>query len=401
MLTRTQVEPFTRREGGEIRVAFLHDPDGGVAALLDRLCRLVRRLQGRPRSVVVEALRRQERRVRDDRRLAGIGKALLDLSDFRPPPGAERAPEVRAALFRARGARWPPLPGDRELPYLEAAAALGISAEETQRLLYADSPRSRLLTRAPRIDGVALLDRYNLELARGVLLDATRVSVSARGGWRGIFRAVKLARLMYRLQRAGRGYRVELTGPAAAFVTHPQRYGVRLARVVPALTRAPGWRLEAEIAQGDERLLFRLDEKTLPRTRRRRRGAKRYDSRWERELAADFSRKLGEERKGWTLFREDTPLEVDGHLFLPDFTLRHADGREALVELIGFWTPGYLEEKVERIAAAGLDNLILIVYRDLGVGELETVSRGPVLRFAKQPRIGEVLRAAERVARRP
>src|SRR6185503_3823253 len=63
--------------------------------------------------------------------------------------------------------------------------------------LYADSPSARVLRRAPRLSGRSLLARYNVELARGVLLDAESLTVTARGGWRDIFRAVKAARLMY------------------------------------------------------------------------------------------------------------------------------------------------------------------------------------------------------------
>jgi hypothetical protein len=55
-----------------VRVDYLADPDGRVSALLDHFGRLVRRLEGRPRTMVIEALRRQERRVRDVARLAGI-----------------------------------------------------------------------------------------------------------------------------------------------------------------------------------------------------------------------------------------------------------------------------------------------------------------------------------------
>jgi predicted nuclease of restriction endonuclease-like RecB superfamily len=400
MLQSPHVQPFLRTREEEIRVAFLSDPEGRVAMLLERLCRLVRRLEGRSRAEVVEALRRQERRVRDVRRLAGISKTLLDLCDFQPPPGAERAGEAREALFRARGVCWPPLPGDERLPYERAAAALGTTAEEVERLLYADDLRARILVRAPAIDGRTLLERYNLELARAVLLDAARVTLEARGGWRGIFRAVKLARLMYRIERAGRGYRVELTGPAAPFLVRPQRYGVRFARVVPALTRAPRWSLEAAVLHRGRQLTFRMDARTLPAAppHGRRRS---YDSRWERALAADFAARLREERRGWSLHREATPLAVGGEIFLPDFTLRHADGREALVEILGFWTPEYLETKLRKIAAAGLENLILVVYRGLAVGAVEEVASGPVLSFANRPRIEEVLREAERVGRQP
>lgn len=430
MLRSTHVRPFLKEENGELVIDFLQDQEGRVVAFLDRLCRLVRRLEGRPRSTVAEALNRQERRVRDARRLDGIAKSLLDRCRFRPPPGAERAEEVREALFRARGEEWPPTPGDLRGPYRRAAEELALDEERIDDLLYADRPDARLLERAPRFDGGRLLALYNLDLARGVLLDAVRVTLTARGGWKGIFRAVKLARLMYRVERAepvdggrrdraggrktGAAYRVELTGPAAPYLTSPRRYGARFARVVPALTRAPGWELEAEVLREGRRIPFRL-EGGAPLAGARGRGRPSYDSSFERSLAEEFEEKLGKERDGWTLVREGTPLDLGEELLLPDFTLRHEDGREALVEIMGFWTPEYLEKKVRRVAAAGRENLLLVVYRDLGAGgeetgeagapeepggvALERAFPGRVLRFARKPVIRDVMAAVERVAR--
>jgi uncharacterized protein len=398
MLHRTHVAPFLQERDGELHVDFLGTRPDRVG-LLNRLCRLVRRLEGHPRAAVAEALRRQERRVRDTRRLSGVAKALLDACEFRAAAGAERAAEVRDALFRARAERWPPVPGDRSLIYQTAGTALGVAAAEIERLLYADRPDQRLLVQAPSFDGGALLDRYNLELARAVLLDAVRLTLTARGGWRAIFRAVKLARLMYRIEPAGRRYRVELTGPAAPFVTRPQRYGARLARIVPSLVRAPGWHLDAEIRHGDRTLRFQLDSRAPVRGRARRAV---YDSAWERALAHEFRHRLeSAERAGWSLHREHTPVAAAGELFLPDFTLRHRDGREALVEVVGFWTPDYLESKLAKVEAAGLRHLVLVVYDGLAAGPLEAAAAGPVIRFKATPSMAAVLAAAEGVATKP
>jgi predicted nuclease of restriction endonuclease-like RecB superfamily len=409
MLSRSHVEPFLRVDGTRIRVAYLADAGGRVVPFLDRLCRLVRRLEGWPRDAVVEALRRQERRVRDSARLAGLAKALLDACDFRAPSGAEDAEAIRDAAFRVRGRRWPPVPGDRTIPYEESAVLLGRSAADVERLLYADSPDKRVLVHAPRLDGRKLLALYNLELARAVLLDAERVRLTATGGWRGIFRAVKSARLMHTVSRKGRSYQVELTGPAAAYIVRTARYGARLARVVTALVRAPKWRLDADVRRDGKPYSFRARGRPRATSAKAPVGGEarraRYDSEWERSLATDFRKRFGAERSGWTLHRETTPVDVAGELFLPDFTLRHADGREALVELVGFWTPEYLEAKVRKITAAGLDHLVLVVYRGLAVGakldEL-TASVGPdrMVWFAATPKAAEVVKAAERCARR-
>lgn len=403
MLRRPHVEPYLRVRRGALHVTYLEDPDGRVLEFLDRVLRLARRLEGQPVRALVEALKRQEARVRDAGRLAGIAKTLRDLSVVRAPTGADRAPAVREAVFRARGALWPPVPGDRAAPYEAAAAQLGMAVAEVEATLFADRPAARVLVRAPRVTPEELLDRYNLDLARGVLLGAERARLTARGGWRRIFRAVKLARLMYTVTPRGRGYTVELTGPAAAYVARPERYGVRLARVVPALVAAPGWQLDADVWHGGKRLRYRLDGRA-PFARRARRAA--FDSRWERALSRDFQAKRGTaERAGWTLERETTPLAAGGELFLPDFTLRHQDGRRALVEIVGFWTPEYLEAKLAKAEAAGLGSLILVVYKGLAVGaaaaDVELRAPGPVIWFTERPKIGPVLEAAERVASPP
>lgn len=409
MLTRGHLAPFLRVERDAVRVRYLADPEGRVVAFLDRLCRLVTRLEGWPRDAVVEALRRQERRVRDTTRLAGIAKALLDACNFEPPEGAEDAPSIRDAVFRARGTCWPPVPGDERVPYEMAAVELGRTTGDVERLLYADRPGARLLVRAPRMNGRALLARYNLELARAVLLDAERIRITARGGWRTIFRAVKLARLMHVIRRVGRSYEVELTGPAAAFLVRPGRYGVRFARVIPALVRARDWRIEADLRRDEGIVRFRVRGRPRPAVGTSPVGhvarRTRHDSVWERSLASDFRRRVGSERSAWRLTRETTPVAVGDELFLPDFTLRHADGREALIELVGFWTPEYLEAKARKVAAANLDHLILVVYRGLAVGEaldMLTASVGAdrVVWFTRQPRASDVLRVAERCARR-
>jgi predicted nuclease of restriction endonuclease-like RecB superfamily len=395
-----------------VHVEYLADPDGRVGELLDRFCRLVRRLEGRPRTTVVEAMRRQERRVRDVARLSGITKTLLDLCDFVPPPDAALAPAVREAVFRSRGQRWPPLPGDHHVPYAEAALGLGLGVEDVRRLLYADAPGERMLRRAPPLDGRALLARYNLELARGVLLNADRLTVRARGGWRGIFRALKAARVMYEVRRSGRSYEVEVTGPAAAFVVRRTRYGKRLARVIPALMRAPSWRFEAQIRGSDGTpLAFRVRGRPRAGVTGAAVGAEprrpRYDSSWERSLASDFRRQFGRDtRNGWTLSRESSPVAMGSELFLPDFTLRHADGREAHVEIVGFWTPEYLAAKARKIVAAKLGTLILVVYRGLAVGNataaLESaVGSERIVWFTARPRAADVVKAADQWAAMP
>ena len=392
------MEPFLVASDGRLEVRGLGGSEERTPALLpflDRLCRLVRRLEGCTRAGVTEALRRQDRRVRDAARLRGLAKVLLDACRFEAPPGAERSAEVRDHLFRAAGAEWPP--ADPRRPYRVAAEALGMDPADVDRLLYADRPDRRILVRAPKWDGPILLARYDFELARAVLLKAESLELRARGGWKATFRAIKLARLMAEVEREGRRtWRVRVTGPASPYVRRPQRYGVRFARVLPALVGAPHARVDARVHHRGQVWDFAVRGADHPVVKNRRR---RYDSGWEEDLARVLREKIGPERQGWTLVREDAPLVLPGgRVFLPDFTLRHGDGREALVELVGYWTHEYLREKLEKVRAAGLTNLVLVVSKALGPGAAALEDEAPVVWFTERPRAGPVMEAVERVA---
>ena len=406
MLTRAQVAPFVRVRKQVVDVAYLADAKGSIVPFLDRLLRLTRKLEGRPLEVVAEALRRQERRVRDAARLAGIARTILEWCDFVAPAGAEHLERAREQVFAERGIMWPPVSGDGLRPYENAAALLGIAPAVLQRTLYNDRPGARQLRRVPDADGRALLARYNLELARGVLRDATRVVLQTRGGWRDVFRAVKAAGLMHELVREGKRYRLVLTGPASAYLIRPQRYGVRFARVLPVLARSPGWRVQADILHNGNACVFQLRGRsraagsTAPIGGEPRR--ERFDSAWERQFVRDFRRSSWATTEGWHLTRERTPLSAGGSVFLPDFTLRHDDGREAAVELVGFWTPEYLASKVAKVRAAGSVPLVLVVARALAVGDAEAVLNDiggeRLLWCGQHPRVGDVMRLVERVA---
>ena len=50
---------------------------------------------------------------------------------------------------------------------------------------------------------------------------------------------------------------------------------------------------------------------------------------------------------------------------IPDFALGHPDGRRAIFEIVGFWTPEYLTEKLEKIRTAEIENLVIAVSEQL------------------------------------
>jgi uncharacterized protein len=56
-----------------------------------------------------------------------------------------------------------------------------------------------------------------------------------------------------------------------------------------------------------------------------------------------------------------------GRLLVPDFVFRHEDGTEVALEIVGYWTPEYLADKLRRLAATRDVHLVVAVPRPLAV----------------------------------
>jgi len=72
----------------------------------------------------------------------------------------------------------------------------------------------------------------------------------------------------------------------------------------------------------------------------------------------------------WRLLREPEPLEAGEHVVIPDFAFEwRYGGFRVFFEIMGFWTPEYVEKKLSRFA--DLEDVAFVVAYDesLGVGE--------------------------------
>lgn len=66
---------------------------------------------------------------------------------------------------------------------------------------------------------------------------------------------------------------------------------------------------------------------------------------------------------GWSVKREPAVLEAGQYAFIPDFSLER-NGSRVYVEIIGFWTPEYLRNKIQKINQVK-ENIILLVDKNL------------------------------------
>ena len=114
-----------------------------------------------------------------------------------------------------------------------------VSPEQIRAWLYADLPEQQLLTSFDEPTPEALIERYNLSQAQGVLYRASHVVITAHrndpGEYKLLFRYVKLFGLMAYIEGdADHGFTLTIDGPTSLF-TPSTRYGLALAKMLPAL----------------------------------------------------------------------------------------------------------------------------------------------------------------------
>ncbi len=335
------------------------------------------RLAGRPAQGASAASRARACRELD--RLFGG-----EVSSPVPPPA------LRAALF-AEAANAP-----RALSLARCGEALGLPAEVIERHLFADLPSERLV-RAPDapIAPVDLAALANASLASSLVARARRVTVRAFGSARDVVRYARLRGLLCTVAdlAAHDAYELEISGPYSLF-RHTTVYGRALASLVPRLAWCERFEVDADVRIGDRVGALRLQtgDPITPSV-----PPRRFDSKLEERFARDFARATSDYR----LVREPAPLRAGDSLVLPDFAVVRAGGDEpvAWLEIVGFWTEGYLERKLAQLAHVGDARFIVCVDAERACGEGTIPERARVVQFRRRVDARAVLAAVVDVER--
>ncbi len=300
------------------------------------------------------------------RRVEAFCKLLDDESEFDSDPHGT-APALRRKVFRMAAPNHPLVASrDRLFEHTESdvrrqiADSLGEPWEAIDRRLFSDVTEFHTL-RAFRgyAEPRALLSRYNVAQTQAALYRATKLTVWAREDFRTILRQAKLCRLLHRIvaEPASGGYRIEFDGPASV-LRATRRYGVAMAAFLPSLLACRGWRLTALIQRNRGGWKSRLELSPRDGLQGNLPEPEEFDS----AVEAAFAKKWGPGRRnGWLLVREGEILHARQRVFVPDFTLRHEDGRRALLEIVGFWTPEYLRDKLDTLHAFSSHRILLAI----------------------------------------
>ncbi len=309
------------------------------------------------------------------------------------PPSTRPSPrERRLALFleaqRTRSAGT----FNRQAVLTAIAEQLGEKPDALLEALHSDVPSERRMTpsSAPP-DANALALEANLAMAQGLLRAAGSLEIDLGGGSRAVVRQILLKRLLCTVRPAAAGVRIEVSGPYALF-RHTTLYGRALASIIPILRGADhfvvrtrlkihGRQTTVRIASGDP--IF--PDSVNPR---------RFDSKLEERFARDLARAA----KDWDLVREPEPVAVDGTWVFPDFAIvdRCDPKRRWLLEIVGYWTPEYLESKLQRLRRAGREDLIVCL-DDRFIGTKSTIPECcPIVPFHRRIDVEAVKRILDK-----
>jgi predicted nuclease of restriction endonuclease-like RecB superfamily len=370
------------RAGGGYHPQFTDAADESLAA---RVLGIYQGHVGERRARLSAALTELEREADEFKLVRGFAKLLEREATFetRAPLDPRRA---RTTAFETAEAAGVVTETEREAALSAAADRLGATVADVESSLFADRERQQVLTGLEtRYDPESLREQYDLSLAQTALFDATSVRVRSSDP-KALVSAVKRLRLLYEIRRTGEGRDVVVTGPDALF-RRSRRYGTRFARLLRTVAATAEWRLEATIDdRGTERRLeLETGDVSVPGTEPV--AEPTFDSGVESDFYARFEALDLE----WTLHREPEPLAAGEHVVIPDFAFayNHADFR-VFFEIMGFWTPEYVEKKLSRFA--DLEDVAFLVAYDesLGVGEAIEAEGHRAIPYAGTVRLKDV-----------
>ena len=253
----------------------------------------------------------------------------------------------------------------------QAASKLRLTVEELEESLYGDLENELILKAFEPVDPEALIRQYNLSITQTLLFYSTELTFTAAGNWQRIFRQIKWLGLIYTIWRSDGGYQVKVDGPTSLFKLN-RRYGTSLAKLLPAIIQGQGWSVKAKILRrkGERRLLnLELDSQKHGGYMKALKAPKEvYDS----QVEQDFANRFRAVDTGWTLTREPEPIPVGRQVMIPDFGFQKG-GWKVYMEVVGFWTPQYLKEKIKKLRLVDDVDMIVAADRDLACQKLDRI----------------------------
>jgi uncharacterized protein len=307
---------------------------------------------------------------------------------------------LRKALFEESSKYGLPLDqNQRYRIFRNVASKLGIDTNYIEKLMWLDQEDYLILESFSSIEPVNLLGIYNLSILQTLLFNSVKFEFSIEGGtnWKNVLRTIKKFGLMYNLQKTSSNLETNfpkkfyfnknkqnivdnnndddyfksyfndniicfIDGPLSIFKL-TNKYGILIAKVIPKIISSSKWNIKASIIKnsllGRKLYEFNLSSNsniyifndTDDQIYNNYQFEDQNDNNlnFDSSVEAKFAIHFEKFQTGWKLIREPNPLILpDGKAFIPDFLFEKYD-KKIYFEIIGFWTPQYLERKFKKI----------------------------------------------------
>lgn len=237
------------------------------------------------------------------------------------------------------------------------ARKLSVEPDTLEKALWADMEENQIIREFQTITPENLLRQYNLSVTQTLLFKATGMEIQIEDNYQEVFWKVKQLGLMYSIKDDT----IYLDGAVSLFKM-TERYGTALAKLLPTIMKCNKWSIKASIMKktmhGTRIYDFTLDNTTPIFSIEPDSSLETFDSAIEKEFSLlHFN--------DWTSKREPAVLKAGQYAFIPDFSLER-NGKKVYVEIIGFWTPEYLKNKIQKInLLKEKENMILLVDKKL------------------------------------
>lgn len=331
---------------------------------------------GKKKGQLNETIDRMEESLGHDYRYVRALSTLLDRRCQLQPKTTVSAIKVRRQIFKTTHRKgFPTTSETRQVILRQVARELDLTVKDVEESFYADLEDELVLTDFQPIDAEALIKQYNLSLTQTLLFYSTELVFTAAGKWQQMFRQIKWLGLIYTIWRTDSEYAVKVDGPASLFKLS-RRYGTSMAKLLPILVQNQEWTLKAKILRrkGERRLLnLELTSKEhggIMRPLYRSEENEGYDS----QVEDDFARRFRTSQTGWTLTREPEPIPVGKRVMIPDFGFQKSS-LQVFLEVVGFWTPRYLQEKVRKLSQLRDVDMIVAADRSLACQKLDALGK--------------------------
>jgi predicted nuclease of restriction endonuclease-like RecB superfamily len=302
--------------------------------------------------------------------------------------------EARWELFVAAATSTMP----RHALLQEVAGRFGTDAQGLEHALLADLRSECTVSPLPAgLSPERVAAEANVRLVNNWLKRAESVRITAWGNTRALIRQARLHGLICNVRRAPAkaepidGVVLEVSGPLSLF-RHTSLYGRALCALLPRVLWCHRFELVAVCESGPgiapATLIVRNGDPIRPG-----RELKAFDSKLEERFAKAFRQAT----RDWDVVREPRPVEAEGSLIFPDFELVHRRDptRRFLLEIVGFWTPKYLEEKLRKLRQAKLDNVILCIDEARACSEVTLPPHATIVHYKRRVDVRSVLAVLE------